>query len=328
MTTDTNKQATTTTPVSVVIVAWNAKDYVSECLHSLQHQTICIPLEVIVVDNHSADGTAEMVSQEFPEVILIRNAHNLGFAGGNNEGIRRSTGNHIFLINSDVNVPPDCLNALYVYIEQHPEIGILGPRMVAPDGKTARSCMRFPTLWNSFCRALGLDSVFRRSKLFGGFLMRDFNHDHIASVDVLNGWFWMVRRTALDQVGLLDERFFMYGEDIDWCRRFHDAGWKVVLYPGAEALHYGGASSAIAPVRFSIEMERANLQCWSKHNGRVRLIGYVLITLLHHALRILGYLAVYVFRRSARQQAVFKVKKSLACARWLVAPQLSAGGKA
>ena len=309
--------------LSVVIVAWNAKRYVHECLESLQRQTIQARLEVIVVDNNSTDGTPEMVRKDFPDVLLIRNDRNLGFAGANNEGIRRSTGDYIFLINSDVNVPPTCLRAMCEYIQQHPEIGLLGPRMLAPDGTTARSCMRFPTLWNSLCRALGLDIVFPRSTIFGSFLMRDFHHDRIAPVDVLNGWFWMVRRAALGQVGLLDERFFMYGEDIDWCRRFCEAGWKVVFYPGAEALHYGGASSAIAPVRFSVEMERANLQYWSKHNGRLHLIGYVLIGLLHHAVRIAGYLPVYLFRRSARQQAAAKVRKSVACARWLIAPPLS-----
>ncbi len=304
---------------SVVIVSWNARRYVEECLRSLEAQEM--RLQVIVVDNASTDGSPEMVRERFPTVTLIQNDRNLGFAQANNIGIRRSTGHYIFLINSDVNVPRDCLSHILKYMEDNPAVGLLGPRMLGPDGKSARSCMRFPTIWNSLCRALALDAVFSKSRRFGGFLMRDFDHEQIADVEVLNGWFWAVRRAALNSVGLLDERFFIYGEDIDWCRRFHCAGWKIVFYPYAQALHYGGASSSNAPVRFSIEMERANLQYWKKHRSRTASFTYAGILLLHHLLRIAGYIFVYAMQRARRSQAASKVRKSLACARWLVSLQ-------
>ena len=128
----------------------------------------------------------------------------------------------------------------------------------------------------------------------------------------------MVRRTALDHVGLLDERFFIYGEDIDWCRRFHLAGWRVVLYHEAAALHYGGASSARAPIRFYIEMQRANLQYWKKHRSRLAILGFLLNSWLHHLVRILGYGTLCILNQSNRDEAVFKVERSIASLRWLL----------
>lgn len=238
--------------ISVIIVTWNAKKYVRECLHSLRSQSAKLGAEVIVVDNASSDGTPDVVREEFPEVKLIETGANLGFAKGNNVGIRHSRGKYLALVNSDVNVPDGCLARMLEYMQSEPKIGIIGPRMQCPpDGAIGRSYMRFPGVWNWFCRALALDSLFRGSALFGGFMMTDFDNTRTADVDVLNGWFWMARREAVDQVGLLDERFFMYGEDIDWCKRFHQCGWRVVYFAGAEALHYGGASSSAAPVRFT-----------------------------------------------------------------------------
>jgi GT2 family glycosyltransferase len=308
---------TATVDLSIVIVTWNAKKYVRECLTSLLRQTIDCSIEIIVVDNASTDGTPDLVRDEFPQVRLIRNDRNLGFAAANNIGLRETLGDYIYLINSDVVVPDDCLAAVFGYMQQNPEIGLLGPQMRGPDGKVRRSTMRFPTVWNSFCWAVALSSIFRHSKLWGGFLMQDFAHDTVRDVDVLNGWFWVVRRKAFDQVGLLDERFFMYGEDIDWSYRFHQSGWRAVFYPGASALHYGGASSANAPIRFYVEMQRANLQYWEKHSNALGKFGYLASSWLHHILRIFGYAILYSLRRSKRDEAAYKVRRSFASILWL-----------
>ena len=147
--------------------------------------------------------------------------------------------------------------------------------------------------------------------------MRDFAYDRIADVQVLTGWFWMVRREALAQVGGLDEQFFMYGEDIDWCRRYWQAGWRVVFYPNAEALHYGGGSSAKAPIRFAIEMLRARLQYIRKHHSIFARIAFRVTLWLHHLLRIAGYGVLLLLSKSHRAEAAFKVRQSCACLLWL-----------
>lgn len=305
--------------LSVVIVTWNAKKYVRECLQSLAEQEQDLGLEIIVVDNASSDGTPELVAEQFPEVGLIRNSENLGFAKGNNVGMNLSHGEYIALINSDVNVQRDCLRKMADYLQQNPSVGMLGPRMLRPDGSVGRSYMRFPSLANWFCRALALDSLFRRRRWFGGFLMTDFDHRKTAEVDVLNGWFWMIRRSAWLQVGPLDEGFFMYGEDIDWCQRFHQAGWRVVYFPGAEALHYGGASSSVAPVRFSVEMQRANLRYYAKsHPRRMQRLAFWFLTGLHHAIRLAGYSLLFLLKRSRRTEAAFKMARSKSCLQWLM----------
>ena len=250
------------TDLSIIIVSWNTKKYLEECLTSLQTIDGNLSVEIIVVDNASTDGSPEMIRTQFPNVKLMETGANLGFAGGNNIGLKEVSGKYICLINSDANVPPDCLPKMHSYMEQQPTIGLLGPGMLRPDGRVYRSGMRFPTLWNLLLRALFLDSLFKGSGFFGGYLMKDFQFDRTRDIDVLNGWLWMARREALNQVGSLDDRFFMYAEDVDWCKRFHLAGWRVVFYPEARALHYGGASSKNAPARFLVEKQRANLQYW------------------------------------------------------------------
>ena len=304
--------------LSIVIVTWNIKKYIEECLTSLAEADKNLSTEIIVVDNASTDGTAELIRAQFPHVRLIETGANLGFARGNNVGIKLATGRYVCLINPDVNVPPDCLSKMYRYMEEEPAVGLLGPKMLGPSGEVRRSGMRFPTIWNSFLRALALDSFFKETGIFGGWLMTDFQFDRTRDIDVLNGWFWMARREALDQVGLLDERFFMYGDDLDWSMRFHLAGWRVVFYSEAEALHYGGASSANAPVRFYIEMQRANFQYWKKFHGNVSFFFYLLTVWLNHAVRTIGYGLVYLTKRSLRSIALFKMKRSFACIRWLM----------
>jgi GT2 family glycosyltransferase len=303
--------------LSIIVVSWNAKQYVQECLTSLACQTLKVRSEIILVDNASSDGTPEMVRREFPGVVLIENTSNLGFAKANNIGIRAAAGKYISLINSDVNVFPECLKTIYEYMEQDPAAGVVGPVMLRPDGSVSRSYMRFPTIWNCLSTALCLDKVFRGSRLFGGWMMAEFKGE-TCEVDVLNGWFLVVRRQALDETGLLDERFFMYGEDIDWSYRFENAGWKRVYFSEARALHYVGSSSAIAPTRFYIEMQRADFQYWKKHHSRAGVLGYWLTALIHQLLRMGGYAVAYLLKPRMQAEASFKVRRSASSIAWLV----------
>jgi GT2 family glycosyltransferase len=303
---------------SIVTVTWNGKALVDECIGSLCRQLYDIPAEIIVVDNASTDGTADLIHESFPEIRLIRNEQNLGFARANNQGIRLTRGRYICLINSDVNAPAGCLKKMVTYMDENPAIGVLGPKMLGPNGEVGQSVMRFPSLWNSLLRAFALDSLFKGSRAMGGQLMGDFRYDTVTDVDVLTGWFWVVRREALEKVGLLDEDFFMYGEDIDWCKRFRHASWRVVFYPEAEALHYGGASSAKAPSRFYVELLRARMQYCRKHYSLPMCVGFGLAAWIHHLVRIIGYGALYLLKPSGRLHTSSKIKRSVACVRWLM----------
>lgn len=304
--------------VSVIIVSWNARDYLLQCLASLSTEVCRYPMEIIVVDNASSDRSPECVERQYPQVRLIRNAANFGFAKANNLGIAQSRGRYLALINSDVKVLPDCLTKLVDYCELHPEAGMVGPRVLGRDGKLQRSCRGFPGIWNTFCRALALDSCLPKCKLFTGYSLRHWPQDCLRLVDILTGCFWLIRRDALPRVGLLDESFFMYGEDMDWCRRFWKQGWEVIYVPTAKAIHYGGSSSASAPVRFYIEMHRADIQYWKKHHSRPAVACYFLVACLHLLLRIGGYSLAYLFANHMRQDCCYKVKRSFACLKWLL----------
>jgi GT2 family glycosyltransferase len=303
--------------VSVVIVVWNAKKYVQECLESLREHCAQVCSEVIVVDNASTDGSAELVEQMFPEFRLIRNSDNLGFAKANNIGIAQSSGDYVCLVNSDVKFLDDCISPMIEYLSGNSGVAMVGPKMLAPDGKVWRSTMRFPTIWNYFCRALGVDIAFKKSRLFGGLLMSDFDHQTTTPVEVLNGWFVVVRRSALERVGLLDPQFFMYGEDVDWCYRFRQAGEGVVFFAEAGAIHYGGASSSHAPLRFYLELYRATWQYWKKHHGGLAQLGFLASFAVHHSVRLLISGILYLCLPSRRAQTASKFQRSLACLQWV-----------
>jgi GT2 family glycosyltransferase len=309
--------------VSIVIVTWNGKKYALECLDSLRSLQSKLVLEIIVVDNASSDGTPDAIQQQYPEVRLFRNQANLGFAKANNIGIAASCGDYVALVNSDVVVPPGCLEKMVDFMNANPAIGLLGPRMLSPTGEVGQSVNRLPTVWNYLCFALGLHSLVPNSKIFGGYLMADYGYDKTEDVEVLTGWFWMVPRRALAQVGGLDERFFMYGEDLDWSHRFLKAGWRVVFFADAEALHYGAASSGQAPTRFYVEMVRANLQYFQKHYGRFGGLGFLFATGIHELVRVAAYGVVYCFNRYKRPASALKVMRSLSCLRWLARGSIS-----
>jgi GT2 family glycosyltransferase len=301
--------------LSFIVVTWNAKEYTRQCLDSLATQVDRSNAEIIVVDNESSDGTFELVRDHYPDVKLIKSGGNLGFAKANNIGIAYSRGKYLFLVNSDVVLRDDCISNLCKFMEDHPEAGMVGPKILNSDLTLQDSCKEFPTLWNTFCRALALDSIFPNSKLFAGQLMRYWAHNDVRPVDILSGCFWVIRRRALEKVGLLDEQFFMYAEDKDWCKRFWDAGWSVLYFPGAEAIHFGGGSSSREPVRFALELNRANLRYWKKHYGTVRQLGFRLLLLLHYTVRIISTAIQYAVTPSQRESLLLKLDGSLACGR-------------
>jgi len=303
--------------VSVVMVSWNAKHYLSECLESLSREACKYSMEVIVVDNGSTDGSPQFVTKNFPNVRLIQQTSNLGFAKANNIGIQQSAGTYICMVNSDVKVLDGCITKLVDFMQAQPDVGISGPAMLGPSGKLGRSCRGFPTVWNMFCHAIGLDSIFPRVGLFGGYALRYWSQDTIRRVDILGGWFWIIRRKALEEVGLLDEAFFFYAEDMDWCKRFRLKDWGVAFFPGAASIHYGGGSTRNSPVRYYLQEQRADLQYWSKHHSKTEQAIYFCICVLHQIVRLVGH-GLLVPISPTRQDHVFKVRRSWHCLLWFL----------
>jgi GT2 family glycosyltransferase len=304
--------------VSIIIVNWNTKDLLRDCLDSIIEQTKKVEYEIIVVDNGSADDSVEMVRKKYPLVTVIENNENLGFARANNIGILASKGRYICLMNSDITILDDCLDKLVSFMDYSPGIGMAGPKILNADLTLQHSCRHFPSIWNNLCQSLGLNHLFPKSAFFSDWIMNYWNHDSTRSVDALSGCFWMIRREALEEVGLLDEEFFIYGEDLDWCRRMRNTNWDIVFYYVAEAIHLGGASSAAAPVKFYLEMQKADLHYWRKHHGRSGKIIYAAVILLRETIRVIARGTQYLFWPYRRETSGFKLRRSISSIRLIL----------
>lgn len=303
--------------VSIIIVNWNTQKLLYDCLESIYAHTGNLTFEVIVVDNASSDNSVEMVKNNFPDVILIENESNRGFAVANNRGITIANGRYVLLLNSDAVIFDNALNKAISFADAHSEAGVVGCRVLNSDGTLESSCFMFPSILNMILSITCLHRIFPRSRFFGRERMSWYDWSNACKVDAVAGCFMLVRREAIEQVGLMDERFFMYGEDTDWCRRFHTAGWDVMFYPGAKVIHVSGASSSKDPVKFYLEMLKADMQYWRKHHGRIGKSGYMVVTLLNNALRVVARTLQYVFCPPARETARFKLRCSLAYIRWV-----------
>jgi GT2 family glycosyltransferase len=301
--------------ISVIIVSWNARGFLRDCLLSIRKCGGPLLHEIIVVDNASTDGSPNMVQADFPEVILIRTNENLGFAKANNIGMKQATGSLFALINSDVIVHDRCFDLLAAHLELHQEAGLVGPKVFGRDGQLQITCRQLPTLWNAACRALAVDAAFSR---LSSSVNVPKNNEDFKNVEALNGCFWVARRIAVEQTGGLDERFFFYAEDIDWCKRFGDAGWMVQFIPTANATHFGGGSSANAPFRYSIEMLKANLRYWRKHRGVPGEWCFYLLSVIHHAVRLVPRGLKVLLERDANSKNAYKFRRSKLCLRWLL----------
>ena len=312
--------------ISVVILSWNDKQYLEVCLQSLIEARPARIMEIIVVDNASTDGSPEMVAAMFPEVKIIRNAQNLGFPRGNNIGVKASRGKYVYLLNSDIKVFPGCLDALADYLDQNSRVGMVGPKILNRDLTHQSSCRRFPTLWNNFCSATGLARIFAGARLFSGEHMFYFKGDRTLDVDVLVGCFWTIRREAVNEIGLLDEGFFMFAEDLDWCKRFWEAGWRVAFCPAAEAIHFrGGSSTKKDAVWLAVTQQRSVLRYWEKHHGAMANLGIRFLVFIHQNARWAVALASYFVQPSKRKDSQNRMQVAVACLRNLFLRDNSAG---
>lgn len=251
--------------LSVVIVSYNVKHYLEQCLVSVRRACRDIEAEVWVVDNASRDSTADYVRRHFPEVHLIANDENVGFSRANNMAILRSAGEYVLLLNPDTVVGENVLKTCVDFLDAHPRAGATGVAMLKDDGGFAWESRRgLPTPFTAFCKMSGLCALFPRSHRFGRYYMRYLDKDEVSRIDVISGAFNMLRRTALDRTGLLDEDFFMYGEDIDLSCRLLQCGFENYYLP-VNILHYKGESTVKSSFRYVNAFYRAMLIFFDKH---------------------------------------------------------------
>jgi hypothetical protein len=252
--------------LSIIIVNYNTKNLLAASLQSIYSKKHKIEFETFVVDNGSTDGSVETIKVLYPQIIFLPQNENLGFAKANNIAIKQAKGRYILLLNPDTVVLNDCLDLMIDFMDQNPDVGAAGCKVVLPDGSLDLACKRsFPTPENSFYHVLGLAKLFPKSRRFGQYNLTYLDENETHEVDCLVGAFMMVRREVIEQIGLLDEKYFMYGEDIDWCYRIKNAGWKIVYYPRAQIIHYKGASSKKKKWETIYEFHRAMFLFFNDH---------------------------------------------------------------
>ncbi len=233
-----------TTDLSIVIVSYNVRDLLRDCLASLRADLERLRAEVFVVDNASSDGSADMVGAEYPWVTLVRSPDNRGYAAANNLALRQGRGRYLLLLNPDTVLPSGALVETVAFLDANPDVGALGPKLVRADGSLDLACRRsFPAPEAAFFRLFGLAWLFPKSPRFARYNLLHLDPDQPMDVDSVCGAFMLVRREVVERVGLLDESFRMYGEDLDWAYRIKRAGWRVRYHPSVVVLHYKGESS-------------------------------------------------------------------------------------
>ena len=263
--------------ISIIIVSWNVRDLLRNCLASVKQQTAAgepqmadsgrRSCEIIVVDNASHDGTIEMLRAEFPDARVIANTENAGFTRANNQALAVAQGRYLFLFNPDTELRPGALQTLYDYAEAHPRVGIVGPQLFYGDGSVQSSRRRFPTLATAFLESTKLQQWFPRNRVLTRYYMNDTRDDATQEVDWINGSAMFVRRAVYDQIGGLDEEFFMYSEELDWCYRAKRADWQIVYLPTAQVTHYEGKSSEQVVAARDIYFHSSKVRFFRKTRG-------------------------------------------------------------
>ncbi len=253
--------------LSVCIVNWNTRDFLRECLTALlRFPPVIGEMEIIVVDNASGDGSAEMVAAEFPSVLFIAATANLGYAEGNNLALKRATGDALLLLNPDVVVHPDSLTRAFEFAASHPNLGAFGCRLVGTDGRTQPSLRSFPDPGPVLWEYLGLSRLFPKSRVFGAYRMTWFDYESVIEADQPMGSFLWISRAAYERVGGLDPQFPIFFNEVDWCRRAkREFGFPIYYTPDVVVTHYGGGSTRQVKPSMVRESHRSLLRFYDKH---------------------------------------------------------------
>lgn len=307
--------------LSIIIVSWNVKELLRNCLKSIYAQTKTVSFEVSVVDNASSDGSVEMVEEEFPQVKLIKNNENLGFAKANNQGIRQSTGKYILLLNPDTIVVDDALANMVLFMDERRDVGAVGPRILTPDNSVQLTCGRhFPTPLTELWDFTKLSYLFPRSRIFGRSLMSFWLHNDTREVDLLSGACMMVRREVIEQIGLMDEHFFLFAEEADWCYRIRRNGWKIYFDADAEVIHFWGQSVKLSLANTALESRKSTYLFFMKHYGRLSALSYRVMVFLFIGLRIPVYWVWQCLRLADRSRVRAALRQCPEMLRWAIHP--------
>ncbi len=255
--------------LTVSIVNTNNCAMLERCLRSIEKNTRRVSLDLIVVDNASTDDSRAMLAREFPHVRVIENAERLGFAASHNRALAQGTGRYLIILNDDTEIFADCFETLVAFMDAHPEAGGCGAQLLNSDGSLQRTANRFPTFLFGVFEALSLNRVFPNNPVLRANIYADWKRDTTRVVDAVSGAALLIRRAAMEQIGLLDEKFFIYSEEIDWCYRLHQRGWKIFYVADARITHYGGSSTAArAPKKFHDIHWHSFLYYYQKHFGQ------------------------------------------------------------
>jgi len=309
--------------LSIIIVNYNVKEFLRNCINSICASLTTKGYEIIVIDNNSSDNSVEMLKNEFPQVKLIENKENRGFAAANNQGISISKGRYILLLNPDTIVLPNALDTMMAFLDSHPKVGALGCRILNPDGTLQSSCRNFPSLLMIFFENIALYKLFSKSRVISKYYLRYWDHNKNRAVDWVLGACLMVRREVIDMVGLLDENFFMYGEDADWCKRINKQGWEVFFIPEAQIIHYGSQSSKLQQVQNLIELHKSRQLFFKKHYGRITASLGRIIYGLGVFLRLMSCISLFVLT-GGEERTKERLRVFSAIFRWYIRTSKSA----
>lgn len=298
--------------LSIIIVSWNTRELLDRCLTALQAELSQLSLdghsltdgsstthewEVFVVDNDSQDGSADMVDCKHGWVRLIRNGENLGFARANNQALKMAAGDFVLLLNPDTEVQTGSISTLLAFLRDHPQCGVVAPQLLNTNGSIQRSCRAFPTFVGMLYELIGLSRVFSAGSSYGSrfraYKMLDWNHDDERQVDQPMGACLMTRKEVLDEVGLLDEGYFMLFEEVDWCYRVKKKGFEIWFTNNSKVVHHHGQSIKQVKVRMILSSHRGLYRFWHKHyrGNRWYMDGFAYVSLMLLAyMRICAYL--------------------------------------
>ena len=316
-----------TVEVSVIIVCWNSAGCISRCLNSIYRHTRKVAFEIIVLDNRSADGTAEIVERDFPDVRLFRFSANMGFSKASNYGIHRAQGRYLFLLNPDTCLETDAIDHLADFLRNHADAGCAAPKILEKDGSIDRySAREFPSVIGAIFTQSGLRKMFPANRIAGKSYLPGFDRESLSTVPCLNGAALMIPRAVLTEVGLLDEQLPMYYEDLDLCARIGRTGKLLYYFPAAVVTHLGAHSANRSPGRmllYAMEKGQAPWMYLLNYRGKLHALLFTLIIFLGSLSRILLLSMMYPFARIAfpsRSGGISdQLKKSLALLKWSLA---------